>query len=196
MFAEVHFIGKSSALTLHLISWERGMQNFFLPRWERRLQGILRDRLAKHRQRLVWPCAAPYAQPPRITKNQLLLFSQQCSLRSHFRRHLNHLSCRKKKMLSCNCRHQALYSSLALCNFIRNLKGWPQYIKHLSHHEIQFSSYTRCSWKDVSRCDCSFTLQISQSGIQGKPSVNAQHWKILVLFPRQTCSSSMGLKLE
>lgn len=91
------FYGESNALTLYLISWERGMQNFCLPRWERRLQGTLRDRLAKHRQRLVWPCAAPYAQPPRITKNQLLLFSQQCSLRSHFRRHLSHLSYREKR---------------------------------------------------------------------------------------------------
>lgn len=96
MFDKAHFMGKSNALTLYLTSWERGMQNFCLPRWERRLQGTLRDKLAKHRQRLVWPWAAPYAQPPRITKSQLLLFSQKCSLRSHFRRHLNHLSYRKK----------------------------------------------------------------------------------------------------
>lgn len=103
MFDKAHFMGKSNALTPCLMSWGTGMQNFCLPRWERRLQGTLRGRLAKHRLRLVWPCAAPYAQPPRITKNQLLLFSQQCSLRSHFRCHLSHLSYRKR-MLSWHCR--------------------------------------------------------------------------------------------
>jgi len=52
MFDDARFVGKGNVLPLYLISWKGGMQNFCVPRRERKLQGTLRNRLAKHREKL------------------------------------------------------------------------------------------------------------------------------------------------